>query len=166
MRDPEVRLLEERACVAVRLTRPMAGIDVGALVGAHLESLAVRTVDLGLMIAGPPYVRYQQWGGALAVLELGFPTGPEPPATKLQSLDDADDGEPGRAMLPGGRALVVEHRGPYSSLSETWARASAWIDEHDVCAGGAPWESYVDNPERVAPEQLLTEVVWPLIGEN
>src|SRR3974377_1142031 len=82
MRDPEVRLLEERACVAVRLTRPTAGIDVGALVGAHLESLAVRTVDLGLTIAGPPYVRYQQWGGALAVLELGFPTGPEPPATK------------------------------------------------------------------------------------
>jgi hypothetical protein len=34
-----------------------------------------------------------------------------------------------------------------------------------VVAAGSPWESYVDNPDDVAPEALRTEVVVPLAGD-
>ncbi|HEY4753297.1 MAG TPA: GyrI-like domain-containing protein, partial [Candidatus Limnocylindrales bacterium] len=132
------------------MTRPQAGIDVGALVGQTLGALGGRLSALGIAVAGPPYVRYHEWGGETAVVEIGVPVAGDAGAA-LPTLDDAGDGAPGASSLPGGRAIVFEHRGPYDELFESWARAGGWLEAHGLRSAGAPWESYVDNPDLVPP---------------
>ena len=54
-------------------------------------------------------------------------------------------------------------RGPrYQGLSQTYPALQAWIAEQGRSIGGAPWESYVDDPTEVSEADLRTEVCWPL----
>lgn len=161
MTEPEIRALTSQPSAAVRMTRPMVGIDIGVLVGEHLGALFAQLAPLGVGLAGAPYVRYHEWGGEAAVVEIGFPADGQSLA-RLPLLADARDGEPARSTLPAGRALVLVHRGPYAELTHSWSAAAAWIESHGLRAGTAPWESYVDNPDTVSPSELRTEIVWPL----
>ena len=162
MDDPKIRPLAAQPSVAVRVTRPMAGIDVGAIVDEQFGAVVGRIAALGAAIAGAPYVRYLEWGGETAVLELGFPVSAALGPDELEPLGGSADGQPGATALPGGNALVLEYRGPYTGLKAAWDLSRAWIDEHSLRPAGAPWESYVDNPDTVAPDAIRTEIVWPL----
>ncbi len=135
MAEPGIQTRGEQPCVAVRIVRPMAGIDIGALAGEHVGALFARVSALGVEMAGAPFVRYQDWGGETAVVELGFPVSGEG-AGRLPRLQDVGDGTPGLTTLPGGRVLVAEHRGPYAGLPAAWARAGAGAALH-VPAGRA-----------------------------
>jgi effector-binding domain-containing protein len=139
---------------------PMASVDVGALVDRHLPGLAFRIPALGLVVAGPPYVRYHGWGDETADLELGFPVDAE--AARLPPLDACAEGEPGRTSLPGGQCAVIVHVGPYPELPASWGRLQAWAWDQGLEPAGPPWESYLDNPGLVAPAAVRTEVVRPV----
>ncbi len=166
--EPEVRILSEQPVIAVRVSRPMAGIDVGAVVNEHMPGLAVRAGGQGLAITGPPYVRYHDWGGETAVLELGFPVARSaieaglPDEAGLADLAACADGAAGATSLPGGRAVVAVHTGQYAGLPGTWQRLGDWMAETGLQPAGAPWESYLDNPDLVAPDAIRTELVWPV----
>ncbi|MFN8628780.1 MAG: GyrI-like domain-containing protein [Chloroflexota bacterium] len=161
MTEPEIRVLSAQPCAALRLTRPMTGIDIGELVGQHLGALFAQLAPRGAELAGAPYVRYHEWGDATAVVEIGFPVN-DVGRLGLPALDDAADGEPGAAQLPAGRAVVATHRGAYNELMTAWRDVDGWMVGRGLHAGGAPWESYVDNPDEVPPAELRTEIVWPL----
>jgi hypothetical protein len=163
--EPAVRVLDEQQAIAVRVARPMAGIDVGAVVNEHLPGLAVRALAMGLAIGGPPYVRYHDWGGATAVLELGFPVARPAAEAGLADLAACEDGAAGATSLPGGPAVVADHTGPYSGLAATWRRLGDWMTEAGVQPAGAPWESYLDNPDQAAPDAVRTQLVWPVRPE-
>jgi effector-binding domain-containing protein len=160
MPGPELRELAPRPTVAVRVRQPMAVVDVGALVDRHLPALAARLASLGLAIDGPPYVRYHDWGGESADLELGFPV--EAEAATLAPLDTCADGEAGRSSLPGGPCAVIVHVGPYPELPASWGRLQAWARDRGLEPEGPPWESYLDDPGLVAPAGLRTEVLRPV----
>jgi effector-binding domain-containing protein len=164
MDEPQVRTLAEQPCVAVRIARPMAGIDIGTLVGEHLGPLFASMAPTGVALGGAPYVRYHDWGGDTAIIEIGFPVKGSVPSG-VPPLADVADGQPGASRLPGGRAMVAVHRGPYSGLMTAWREADGWMVEHAIGSGGAPWESYVDNPDTVDPSELRTEIVWPIAAE-
>jgi AraC family transcriptional regulator len=163
MPGPDVRDLASAACVAVRLTVPMAEVDIGALVGEHLPRVAGRLPTLGLAIAGPPYVRYHAWGHDLADVELGFPVAG--PVGALPALAACTPGEMGATSLPGGRAAVLVHVGPYTDLPAAYTRLDDWCRTRGLHPAGGPWESYVDNPDVVPPASLRTDVVFPLTGD-
>jgi AraC family transcriptional regulator len=164
VQNPEIRELAPQPTIAVRVAVPMAGVDVGALVDFHLPGLAARAPVLGIAIAGPPYVRYHDWGGDVADLELGFPV--DVPAGALPALASCTPGVAGAADLPAGRAAVLVHRGPYSGLPGAFRLLEAWCRDRGLDLEHGPWESYVDNPELVPPDELRTEVIWPLVGEG
>jgi AraC family transcriptional regulator len=161
MTVPEIRTLEPQPSAAVRLTRPMAGIDIGELVGQHLGALFGQLAPRGAQLAGAPYVRYHEWGDATAVVEIGFPVA-DALALGLPALAEAADGEPGLAQLPACRAVVAVHRGPYNELMTAWRRVDGWMTGRGLHSGGAPWESYIDNPDEVPPAELRTEIIWPI----
>lgn len=159
--EPELRELAEQATVAMRFRRPMATVDVGALVDLALPAVGARIEADGLAIDGPPFVRYLDWGGETADLEIGFPVAGV--AAVAPALPDALPGAgPGRSMLPGGPAAVIEHVGPYPDLPATWGRLMTWIWDRDLEPAGPTWESYVDSPILVDVAILRTEVVRPL----
>ena len=67
-------------------------------------------------------------------------------------------------VLPGGDYAVVLHKGPYDKLAQTWQ----WIGEQAFpsigreCRDQPPFECYLNNPDDVFPEELLTEIWIPL----
>ena len=159
--EPRLVELESRQTAAVRFREPMATVDVGALMDQAMGALGAKLGEAGVSPIGPPYARYHEWGGDIADVEIGFPL-----ATTLSgpSLADVRSGEVGASALPGGRAAVVIHQGPYPELGGTYGRLHDWIHGHGEEDGPGPWESYVDNPDEVTDVSALrTEVLWPVL---
>jgi effector-binding domain-containing protein len=161
--EPSVRELAAQETVALRIIEPMATVDVMALVARALPVVGARIAAAGLAVDGPPYVRYHDWGGETADLEIGFPVAGDATATGATALAAAaPGGEPGRSSLPGGRCVVAVHVGPYHDLPATWGRLMTWIWDRDLEPAGPTWESYIDNPDLVNPAALRTEVIRPI----
>lgn len=158
--DANIVELTPQPTAAVRFARPMAELDLESLFDEHLDTVAERIADLGREPAGPPYGRYHEWGERVD-LEIGIPIAT--PVANLRPLAECEEGEIGASELPGGRAAVTVHRGPYDGLRATYDGLGAWIRQQGEEPGRGPWESYIDGPEEVDDlDSLRTEVVWPL----
>jgi AraC family transcriptional regulator len=155
-----IHQLDPRPAAAVRITAPMSELDLGVLFGEHLPNIAHRLADLGIEPAGAPYGRYHEFGPERAVAEIGIPT--KAPASTLSPIATAADGELAQSELPGGEVAIAVHRGSYDGLPATYATLERWIENKGRSAGGAPWESYVNDPSEVDAADLRTEVCWPI----
>jgi effector-binding domain-containing protein len=160
MTNVEIRELAPHPAAGVRVKQAFADLDIGALFDEHLPNLAHRLADMGVEPAGPPYARYHEWGPEQVDIEFGIPVAL--PVSNVPSLADAQPGELGASELPGGRVAITVHHGSYSGLRATYAALDGAIGEMGERSGGAPWESYVDDPSEVAEADLRTEIVWPL----
>ena len=157
--EPRVVTLQAQPAVGVRLVRPMAELDIGALFGEHLGRVFGRIGASGLGLAGPPYARYFTFGPDICDMEIGVPV------TSVGPLASAPAGseEVGATELPAGDTAMVEHRGPYPTLGQAYARIDAWFAETGRSAGSGAWESYLNSPADVSDaSELRTDVYWPI----
>ena len=83
----------------------------------------------------------------------GFPvTGPLAATDRVQPF-----------TLPGGRAVVAVHVGPYDTLETTYHDMLGWISEQGLTPAPAMWEEYLSDPgQEPDPARWRTRVVWPL----
>jgi effector-binding domain-containing protein len=64
--------------------------------------------------------------------------------------------------MPGGSVACTVHRGPYGEIGPAYHTLMGWIQEHGHQVSGAPREVYLNDPQTVAPEDLLTEIQFPI----
>ena len=140
--DPELRELSPQPAVTEVAVTDEAGLP--GVVDSGFPRLFGRLAELGVEPAGPPYIRYLRTGEELE-LELGIPAAGQ------------DSG------LPGCRAAVLRHVGPFSGLRDACAALEAWVAEQGLEPAGPFWETYVTNP-RDEPDssKWITEIVQPL----
>jgi len=108
----------------------------------------------GIQPTGAPYAMYFNEDMENLQVEFGFPT-----AAPIEKEGRVEAGE-----LPAGKALTDLHTGPYSSLEETYNRILAHAKEQRLVPTGVCYELYLNDPATTPPEELKTEVFFPLMG--
>jgi len=68
--------------------------------------------------------------------------------------------------IEGGPVATTIHRGPYDQIAPAYHTVAGWIQDHGHQTVGAPREIYLNDPQQVSPEDLLTEVQFPIEGET
>jgi effector-binding domain-containing protein len=64
--------------------------------------------------------------------------------------------------IPGGRTAVAVHKGPYETMEKTYNAINAFIAENKSQPAGLCYEVYLSDPQKTRPEDMLTEVNFPL----
>jgi effector-binding domain-containing protein len=157
--EPRLVTLQRRPALGVRLVRPMAELDIGALFGEHLGRVFARIGSAALEPNGGTYARYFTFGPDICDMEIGVPVASVGAVTAAAAGSE----DVGATELPNGEVVMVEHRGPYPTLGQAYARLEAWFGENGRNAGSGPWESYLNSPAEVSdPSELRTDVYWPV----
>lgn len=65
--------------------------------------------------------------------------------------------------VDAGQVAFTTHQGPYEQLSPAYHAIGEWLSEHDHDTAAPPREIYLNDPNVVAPNELLTEVQFPIV---
>lgn len=68
----------------------------------------------------------------------------------------------GVKRLDAARVVSAVHKGPFDDVAETYEALVAWIVENRYEIIGPVEEVYLSDPQNVPPEELLTEVRFPV----
>ncbi len=148
---PEIIELEEQETLAVRGDVPVTGLQ--EFFGQAFTAVWSAAHECGVDIVGPPFAFYPSMPTDTVVVEAGAPV----------SAPVETSGEVHRLVLPGGRAMVAVHVGPYDTLEKTYAELQDWMDEHAIAPAAGMWECYLSDPA-VDPDAATceTQIVWPI----
>jgi effector-binding domain-containing protein len=72
------------------------------------------------------------------------------------------DGDVTRVDVPAQLVASTVHRRPYDELRPAYHTVTGRIAEHGHQVAGAPRERYLNDPGQVPPDELLTEIQWPI----
>lgn len=64
--------------------------------------------------------------------------------------------------LEGGTMATTIHRGPYQEISPAYHTVTSWISEHGHEIAGPPREIYLNDPQTVPEQELLTRIEFPI----
>jgi effector-binding domain-containing protein len=144
---PEVVHLDPRQVAVVHVVGEPR--ELPSLLPEAFEATMQQITISGGQVAGPPFARYVTFGERIEA-DVGFPfTGTLTPTDCVRE-----------ASLPGGRAVLTTHVGPYEEIGDVWSRVSTWIHEQGLVQASPPWESYLTGPDD--PGQPVTQVMFPI----
>jgi effector-binding domain-containing protein len=128
--------------------------DLPRVLGQAYGSIAQYLGELGEQPAGPPFVAYHNQDMQDLDIEIGFSV-----ARQLPGRGDIQAGE-----IPGGKVATCLHIGPYSEIGPAYTALSQWMEEQGYEPTGVAYESYLNDPEQTPPEELRTQIAFPLKG--
>jgi effector-binding domain-containing protein len=151
--------IETAPAVTVAAVRKHTNLArVGATLAEAFGEAAGAVSRSGAQFAGPPFVIYhdvideQTEGDIEACI---------PVAGSFAGSDSVRC-----ETLPETRVAATMHHGPYPEIAPAYHTLSGWIQEHGHQMAGAPREVYLNDPETTAPEDLLTQVQWPIESDG
>ncbi|HEY9089920.1 MAG TPA: GyrI-like domain-containing protein [Anaerolineaceae bacterium] len=149
--------LKDRPETPTICIRTRTGVEnLANVVGPAFGALGGYLAQSGAQPVGAPYIAYFNMDMQDLELEIGFPL----------AAPVAGQGvfEPGR--LPAGQYAVTLHRGPYTNLGDAYEALNGFLGALERQPTGVVYEVYHNAPDEVAPEELLTEIQFPLAPET
>ena len=136
--------------LSIRTTTTIKNLpqELGKAYGAIGQYLG----QLGEQPAGAPYAAYFNWDTSDLEVEIGFPV-----TSSLPAKENIQSGE-----MPAGRYARCIYTGPYNKIEPAYNALTAWVKENGYEATGVAYEFYLNDPGEVSPDDLLTQVVFPL----
>ena len=130
---------------------------IGDDIGAGFGTLMMGMGRAGVAPSGMPLIVYpdiidDETGGAL---EICVPI----------AVDFAGDGDVYARELEGGTMATTVHHGPYEQIAAAYHTLTGWVSEHGHEIAGPSRETYLNDTQVVAPDELLTRVVFPICAE-
>ncbi|MEC0105084.1 GyrI-like domain-containing protein, partial [Paenibacillus thiaminolyticus] len=68
----------------------------------------------------------------------------------------------GTRDFPGGLCAKSLLKGSYSELTSVYARLREWVENEGYELVKSPYEVYITDPNQVVPEDMVTEVYFPV----
>ena len=128
------------------------GKSLGLLYGSLMETMG----NSGLQMAGPPMAMYDAPSGDIFRFAAGLPVDKKPEAALPSGAEFME--------IPAGNSLVCHFNGLYQKTAEAYAQFPAEMKARGLRPAGAPWESYVTDPQTVKdPMAVRTEIYWPVL---
>lgn len=150
----QVKELPSQLTFQVKKTVTMDSIGRG--LGEAFAAIMEQAEAGGADFAGPPFVIYPEECVGEFPLLLCMPVTagcPEPAEGSGVEL---------RETQPCTAACTL-HLGPYSKLGDAYGVLQTWFKANGKVPAGPPREIYLNEPDKVAPDELLTEVAWPMV---
>jgi len=151
--------------VTVKKTEPMTVALLSmkgpySLIGDAFGKLYHWTVGKGYVPAGPPIGVYFNVPGQVPdeelLWELRSPIAGDVPPSGPDELGL------GVKRVAGVEMAATMHKGPFDQVGATWGALAGWIMENGYEIVGPGEEVYLSEPEKTPPEELLTEVRFPV----
>lgn len=154
-KGPEVVTVQAKAVIKTRGSA-LASDDKalsGALGGAFQKILTFAETN-GLEVGGgaPVAVTISHSDAGEWVFEAAMPI----TSTPAGGVAEADGVTLGQSY--SGKAIKVTHKGPYSTLQQSYDRLHDYAKSHNLKEKPVQWEEYIGDPSETEEESLLTNV--------
>lgn len=148
--DVEIQQFAPQPVLSIRETIQIA--DLSETMDDRLRALWNYMQQHDVQPAGPPVVRYHNFGETKTDFEFNIPV-----AAPIDGAGRIAAGE-----LPGGPAVTTWHIGPHHNLGEAYARMQAWLNEHRREPDGPAWEVYywLDPSQYDGPSTFPDPTSW------
>ena len=148
----DIRSTQERHTLVIRTSTPVEKLSevMGSGYGEIMQVMGTS----GVQPAGPPFAVYHNMDMSNLDVEIGFPV-----TAKTQGSGRVKAGK-----LPGGKAAVTVHVGPYQKIEEAYNRLTAYVKEQGLETESFCYEFYLNDPGETKPEDLKTEIYFPVKG--
>lgn len=151
--DPDISIVEAQPIVFVPTTAP-AGDQAAfsaALLNANnavIEYILKHKLDA----SGAPLAIFKKHdAGGVVHFNAAIPLVDMPPGLP-------EEGSVQLGKTPSGKAIMMVHKGPQSTIEESYAKLRAKIKEKGLKEGQFSWEVYVTDSNEVDEGELLTNV--------
>lgn len=149
--EVQVRNDPAQPVMAIRTRTDLAGIQ--STMGTAFGELYGYLGRKGVAPAGPPVAVYYDVDRDRGVdVEICVPVA-APVTGEGHIVPDE---------LPAGPVAVVRHRGPYDAMEPVYEAIQSWARDEGRELAGPPRERYLNDPGSVGPQELETEVDWPV----
>lgn len=142
-----------QATLSIRTTTSIK--ELPQALGRAYGSIGQYMAQLGEQPTGAPYAAYFTFEMENMDLEIGFPVG-----SSLPGKGEIQSGE-----IPAGKIAQCLYTGPYNKIEPAYNALTAYVEEQGYEATGVAYEFYLNDPGEVAPEELLTQIVFRLQQE-
>lgn len=140
----------ERPTLSIRTTASVQGLPqaLGQAYGAIAQYLG----ESGEFPAGPPFVAYYNMDMENLDVEIGFPV-----SRKVPGRGNIQDRE-----IPTGKYASCLYTGPYNEIGAAYQALSEFVARSGYEATGVSYEMYLNDPKETSPQELRTQVLFPL----
>jgi effector-binding domain-containing protein len=146
----EITTKQEQGAACIRIRTAVANLQ-GELGKGYGEIMSVLGRQ-GVQPVGAPFAIYHNMDMNDLDVEMGFPV-----AAPFRA-----EGRIKPGSIPGGRTAVATHKGPYETMEKTYNGITAFIAEKKAVPMGLCYEVYLSDPQTTKPEDMLTEINFPL----
>jgi effector-binding domain-containing protein len=146
----KIKELKFQPTLAVKTRTPVENLpqEIGNAYKGIMQYLG----ELGIEPVGMPFVIYYNLDMQDLDVEIGFPV---PKRFKDKGAIKASD-------LPKGKVASCIHMGPYEEMKPTYDALTEWVQNNGYEPTGVTIEYYYNDPHEVAPEEIMTEIQFPL----
>jgi effector-binding domain-containing protein len=135
---------------SIRTSTPVQ--DLPQVLGKAYGAIGQYLGELGEQPVGPPFAAYYNLDMQNLDVEIGFPV-----SRRLPGKDDIE-----ASQIPGGKVATCIYTGPYSEMEPAYNALSQWIEDNGYQAIGVAYEMYLDDPAQTPPQELKTQILFPL----
>lgn len=150
--DYKIEVVEQEAvnALAVRTRCPVN--DLPKAIGEGYGLIMGYLGELGKYPSDAPYVAYFNMDMQDLDIEMGFPV-----AEEIEGK-----GTVVKSQVPAGRYAACMYKGPYSDIGAAYDAVMLWLEENSLQYSGIAYEFYLNDPDSVPPEELLTKIMIKL----